>query len=117
MKIDTFEGFRYKIGKNSRENDILCKQSEPDDVWMHVSGISVAHCVIENTVQVPAMDITCIPEHVIRHCAMEMKAMNKKLAPLTKVAFSVTLVRYLITTKISGLVVLNPFKITNIIVR
>lgn len=117
MNRRTFEGFNYTIGRNSRENDALCNESEPDDVWMHVSGYSGAHCVIENTIQVPAEDINCIPKHVIRHCATEMKAMNKKLAPLPKATFSVTLFRHVTTTRVSGLVILNPLKTTNIVIK
>ena len=53
VKLNTLSGpiekeFTILIGENSKENTELVKESEPDDLWFHLSTISSPHIILKS---------------------------------------------------------------------
>ena len=48
VKIAEVDGFTVYIGRNAEMNDILTTEiAEPNDIWMHTSGVPGSHVVIK----------------------------------------------------------------------
>ena len=48
VKITIVDGFTVYIGRNAEMNDILTTEiAEPNDIWMHTSGVPGSHVVIK----------------------------------------------------------------------
>jgi len=48
VKREIVDGFTVYIGRNAEMNDILTTEfTEPNDIWMHASGVPGSHVVIK----------------------------------------------------------------------
>ena len=48
VKTTEVDGFTVYIGRNAEMNDILTTEiAEPNDIWMHTSGVPGSHVVIK----------------------------------------------------------------------
>jgi predicted ribosome quality control (RQC) complex YloA/Tae2 family protein len=48
VKKETVDGFTVYIGRNAEMNDILTTEiADPNDIWMHASGVPGSHVVIK----------------------------------------------------------------------
>jgi predicted ribosome quality control (RQC) complex YloA/Tae2 family protein len=36
------------IGQNAKENSLIIKESEPDDIWFHFNDISSSHIILQS---------------------------------------------------------------------
>ena len=43
-----YRNYTLYIGENKEENDALVRQSDPNDIWAHISNYPSAHGVIRN---------------------------------------------------------------------
>jgi predicted ribosome quality control (RQC) complex YloA/Tae2 family protein len=63
LAVDSPDGFRILVGRNSRQNDeVTFKRAAPDDLWLHARGVSGGHVVIKNGGQ-------AVPERTLRQAA------------------------------------------------
>lgn len=71
VKTVEFEGFTILIGRNAEMNDILTTEiAEPNDIWLHASGVPGSHVVIKVVDEKP-------PKVVIKEAA-KLAAKNSK---------------------------------------
>lgn len=81
VKREEYEGYTILIGRNAAMNDILTTEiAEPDDIWLHVSGVPGSHVVIRNKGEE-------IPKGVISKAA-ELAAKNSRGEGKVKVVYT-----------------------------
>jgi predicted ribosome quality control (RQC) complex YloA/Tae2 family protein len=44
---ETNKEYTVFIGKNKNENDLIIKNSHPNDLWFHLQGVSSPHIVLQ----------------------------------------------------------------------
>ena len=55
VKKEIVDGFTIYIGKNAEMNDILTTElTEPNDIWLHASGVPGSHVVIKVEDKIPS---------------------------------------------------------------
>lgn len=106
MIEQTLQGYVIRVGENQIENDELLRASEPDDVWVHVSGRPSAHAVVSNP------SGKKIPRQIIKRACCIVKSRSSSKSD-KNVVFDVTRMRYIELSDIPGLVsISNATKVT-----
>jgi len=74
--IQTYTFLQYTIiaGKNRQGNDEILRESDPDDIWFHISKSPSGHVILKNPEQTP---INKIPKQVLKRCACICKASTR----------------------------------------
>lgn len=81
VKKEEYDGYIILIGRNAAMNDILTTEiAQPDDIWLHASGVPGSHVVIKNKGEE-------IPKGVISKAA-ELAAENSKGKGKIKVVYT-----------------------------
>ena len=89
-------GVEISIGKNAIANDFLCKNSEPDEYWLHLQCDSSPHAIVHNHIE---------DENDLLEAAQLVKKYSK-LKHKNKVKVSYCQVQFIKTTKSIGQVIL-----------
>jgi predicted ribosome quality control (RQC) complex YloA/Tae2 family protein len=63
--------FTILIGENAKENTELVKESEPDDIWFHLSTISSPHIILKT-------DNNYINQELLKQTASKLYIYKKK---------------------------------------
>lgn len=101
-----FQGYKICVGENQKENDVLLRTSDLDDIWVHISGRPSAHAVVSNP------SGKKIPRKVIKRACCIVKQYSSSKSEKNLV-FDMTRIRYIILTNVPGLVsISNESKIT-----
>ncbi|QZE12830.1 NFACT RNA binding domain-containing protein [Halosquirtibacter laminarini] len=57
-KVEEIDGFTILVGRNAAMNDILTvKIANPNDIWMHASGVPGSHVVIRVESEIPNKEV------------------------------------------------------------
>lgn len=81
VKRQEIDGFTIYIGRNAEMNDILTTEiAEPNDIWMHASGVPGSHVVIKVEDEKP-------PKEVIKKAA-KLAAKNSRGEGKIKVVYT-----------------------------
>jgi predicted ribosome quality control (RQC) complex YloA/Tae2 family protein len=82
VKKDEKDGYQILIGRNAQMNDVLTTEiAEPNDIWLHASGVPGSHLVIKNP------DNEEVPMDVVRYAA-ELAGKNSKGTGKVKVVWT-----------------------------
>lgn len=58
VKKHEIDGFTVYVGRNAEMNDVLTTEiAEPNDVWLHASGVPGSHVVIKVEDEKPSKDV------------------------------------------------------------
>ena len=80
-KREEYEGYTILIGRNAAMNDILTTEiAEPNDIWLHASGVPGSHVVIKSKNE-------DIPKNIINKAA-ELAAINSRGTGKIKVVYT-----------------------------
>ena len=96
----TFRNYNIIIGNNEEENDILVKNANPNDYWLHLSDYPSPHAIIKNPTE------KRIHHKIIKQAAYLVK-INSKYKSLPKVDVDVTKIKFIEQTKKKGMVHVN----------
>lgn len=81
VKKEEYNGYTILIGRNALMNDILTTEiAEPNDIWLHASGVPGSHIVIKYKDEE-------IPKDVINRAA-ELAALNSRGKGKIKVVYT-----------------------------
>ena len=83
------------IGENAKENSLLVKESEPEDLWFHLENVSSAHIVLQSGGEV-------ISQRYLNEVASKLFKCKKNVPPNTNVIY--TEIKNVKLTKTPGLV-------------
>lgn len=95
-----FKGYTIFVGQNENENDNLVKTSDPNDYWLHLSGVPSPHAVIKNPSE------KRIHQKVLKRAAYLVK-INSKFKKESKMPVDVTRIKHLEPTEKTGSVILH----------
>jgi predicted ribosome quality control (RQC) complex YloA/Tae2 family protein len=95
------EGFTILVGNNSRENDILVRESAAEDYWVHISDFPSAHAIVK--VQTAGK----FPLKPIKQACLMVKQKSNKCKSMQKLKFDITKIKHIEPTTIAGQVVVK----------
>lgn len=81
FNVREIDGFTIWIGRNAKSNDILTKQADKEDVWLHARGVAGSHVVIRMNRQ-KSDPPKSIVEKAAALAAFYSKAKGTSLAPV-----------------------------------
>ena len=103
MKEYEIESYKFVIGQNQNENDILVSSSHQNDIWFHLKSFSSAHGILNTNNE------TKIPKYIIHQCSNLLKEHSKQ-SKLKDMKVIYTLVKYVKKTNIKGQVMTKKTK-------
>ncbi len=86
-RVHSIAGYTIQVGKNARQNDAILRAARPEDIWLHARGVPGSHVVIRRHGSAD------VPRDVIV-AAAQLAARHSKARRETRVAVSITEVRY-----------------------
>jgi len=93
--------FTILVGSNSRENDVLVKESDPEDYWIHISDFPSAHAIVK-----PQLTGR-FPLSPIKQACLLVKQKNNKCKTMRKLKFDITKIKHIRPTTVPGQVVVQ----------
>jgi predicted ribosome quality control (RQC) complex YloA/Tae2 family protein len=95
------EGFTILVGNNSRENDILVRESAAEDYWVHISDFPSAHAIVK------VQSAGKFPMKPIKQACLMVKQKSNKCKSMQKLKFDITKIKHIEPTTIAGQVVVK----------
>lgn len=96
-------------GKNAKDNSRLIQESEPLDIWFHVSGESSAHLILKNEDQEDII-AKLRKDGTIYRSALELKKSSGKFSKMNNISVDYCYIKYVKLTDVPGRVNISHFK-------
>ena len=95
----------YIIGRNARENTLLCQRGEPQDIWFHLEGVPSAHMIFRNPFKLTLKHFK--KENIIYRLAQILKKHHQKYRHVRDIVVNYTFLKNVETTEIDGAVIIK----------
>jgi len=103
-----YENYSICIGENAIENDSLVKNSNDDDVWVHISDYPSAHGIIQNP------SGKRVPKKIIKRVCCLIKSKNNRCKSMKDLQFDICPIKNVTSTNIPGRVTIKDPKLISI---
>ena len=90
------DDFTILVGSNSRENDTLVRESDPEDYWVHISDFPSAHAIVK--VHVTGK----FPLKPIKQACLMVKQKSNRCKSMRKLKFDITKIKHIEPTDVPG---------------
>jgi predicted ribosome quality control (RQC) complex YloA/Tae2 family protein len=88
--------FTILVGSNSKENDTLVKESDPEDYWIHISDFPSAHAIVK------VQSAGKFPLKPIKQACIMIKHKSNKCKSMRKLKFDITKIKHINPTTVPG---------------
>ena len=99
-----YRNYTLYIGENKEENDALVRQSDPNDIWAHISNYPSAHGVIRNP------SGKKVPNTIIKRVCCIIKSKSNKCKSIKSLQFDICKICDVTLTDKVGMVTVNNIK-------
>jgi len=96
-------------GKNAENNSKLIRESQPFDIWFHVSGQTSAHLILKNEKQEDIIE-KLRKDGTIYRAALELKKSSSKFSKMNNISIDYCYIKYVKLTDVPGKVNISHFK-------
>ena len=93
--------FTILVGSNSKENDALVRESNPEDYWIHISDFPSAHAIVK------VQSAGKFPLKPIKQACVMIKQRSNKCKSMRKLKFDITRIKNIEPTDVLGQVIVQ----------
>jgi predicted ribosome quality control (RQC) complex YloA/Tae2 family protein len=93
--------FTILVGSNSKENDTLVRESNPEDYWIHISDFPSAHAIVK------VQSAGKFPLKPIKQACVMIKQRSNKCKSMRKLKFDITRIKNIEPTDVLGQVIVQ----------